>query len=110
MSYLDPRAGQASGDETNAPESHGYRVPDDAGDPYADFRYAEPAYPPRAWHANEPVTAPPASGLPEPAAFEPVDPEPVRRGPGRRRARAADRPKGRAGRNLPAAIGVGVGL
>jgi len=38
------------------------------------------------------------------------DPETRRRGPGRRRAGADGRPRRRAGRNLPAAIAVGVGL
>ncbi|GIF02906.1 hypothetical protein Asi03nite_04440 [Actinoplanes siamensis] len=74
MSYLDPRAGQTSGDDTSVP-----------------------AYPNRAWHADE--QAPPS--------------EPARRGPGRRRAgrgRSPEQGKSRAGRNLPAAIAVGLSL
>ncbi len=48
----------------------------------------------------------PRAGQPESA---PLAPEPGPHGPGRRRAGKSARP-GRSGRNLPAAIGVGVGL
>ena len=110
MSYLDPRAGQTSGDDTSVPPPYYYGVPGDSRDPYAGQGY-EPA-----WHADEPAAqaAPiqPQFVEPPPPAAEP-DPvtEPSRRGPGRRRAAANGRPKGsRAGRNLPAAIAVGVSL
>jgi phosphatidate cytidylyltransferase len=83
MSYLDPRAGQTSGDDTSVPPSYGY----------ADSR-------PR--HLGD--VNPPNAAEPRP------EPEPARRGPGRRRASKAGKGKGRAGRNLPAAIAVGVGL
>ncbi|GAB2624402.1 phosphatidate cytidylyltransferase [Paractinoplanes abujensis] len=88
MSYLDPRAGQSAGDDTSVP----------------------------AWHAGEDVPTGqlplvPASDRNVPASDRNV-PAPEHIIPtteqkpqmGRRRA------KGRAGRNLPAAIGVGVGL
>jgi len=80
MSYLDPRAGQTSGDDPNAP------VPYDYGHRHADEQA-------RPEHLGD---LPPA--------------EPARRGPGRRRATSAGKPKGRAGRNLPAAIAIGLGL
>jgi phosphatidate cytidylyltransferase len=85
MSYLDPRAGQASGDDTGVPP------------PYA----AAPA-----WHADEPVA--PATETPTP---EPVVDEEPEKGKRKGRRRASGKPKGgRAGRNLPAAIAVGVSL
>ncbi|XVU24172.1 phosphatidate cytidylyltransferase [Actinoplanes sp. CA-054009] len=69
MSYLDPRAGRTSGDDT-------------------------------AWHAAEDA----------PTTQMPVV-EPSKKGPGKRRAGKGGEPTtSRAGRNLPAAIGVGVGL
>ena len=71
MSYLDPRAGQTSGDDMGAP------VP--------------------AWHADEQA---------RPQHLGDVT-EPDKKGPGKRRA---GRSKGRAGRNMPAAIAVGVSL
>jgi phosphatidate cytidylyltransferase len=89
MSYLDPRAGQSSGDDTSVPAPYAYGVPGDTGNPQAGF----PAAP--AWHAGEDV---PTGQLP----LVPTTEEKPQLG--RRRA------KGRAGRNLPAAIGVGVGL
>jgi len=67
-------------------------------DPSADFRHVPdgaPLEPPPPWPPLEPPSATP-------------EPEEARRGPGRRRA--TGKPGGRAGRNLPAAIGVGVGL
>ena len=100
MSYLDPRAGQASGDDTSVPAPYAYDVPGETA-PDAGFRGAQPA-----WHAGEDV---PTGHLPT------VAPEPEAQR-GRRRAGAGSRtdvvarPVGRAGRNLPAAIGVGVGL
>ena len=97
MSYLDPRAGHSSGDDTSVPAPYAYGVPGDPG-PDQGFGGAEPA-----WHAGGDV---PTGQLP---AVEPP------RARGRRRAEGrADevvaKPVGRAGRNLPAAIGVGVGL
>ena len=82
MSYLDPRAGQTSGDDTGTPYD---------GVPYADLRHTPPGWsqPAPATHADDEATTP----------------EPARRARGRRRA---DKP--RAGRNLPAAIAVGLGL
>ncbi|GAA0550399.1 hypothetical protein GCM10010172_35580 [Paractinoplanes ferrugineus] len=71
MSYLDPRAGQTSGDTTSAPE---------------------------AWHADDPA---------RPEHLGDVT-EPDKKSRGRRRA--GKPAKGRAGRNLPAAIAVGVSL
>ena len=136
MSYLDPRAGQTSGDDTNVPPPYFYGVTDsdgypyaaepDATDPYADFRgfEAEPA-----WDADDMVppnhfgdagfddAVPNPTTQPDP--MTPLDSmtqpdrmsQPGPRGPGKRRAGANGRPTGgRAGRNLPAAIAVGVGL
>ncbi|MEV4346119.1 phosphatidate cytidylyltransferase [Actinoplanes sp. NPDC049596] len=87
MSYLDPRAGRTSGDDTGVPAPYAYDVPGD-----------------KAWHAAEDV---PTNQLPV------VKPEEPKRGPGRRRAKGGgpgEPTTSRAGRNLPAAIGVGVGL
>jgi phosphatidate cytidylyltransferase len=103
MSYLDPRAGQSG---------------DDTGDPYADFRRDNSGFtqePSQSWHADDqPVTADRPMAADEP---EPARPKSVK---GRRRANSGGRPtterkpttggKGRAGRNLPAAIAVGVSL
>jgi phosphatidate cytidylyltransferase len=114
MSYLDPRAGQA-GDDRNAPTPYRYGAGTGAS----------------AWHADEPATALPAeinSGEASPAGTNPVtnpaetpiepaamteksDPEPSPRGRGKRRAGGQGKPKGgRSGRNMPAAIAVGVSL
>nr|WP_296068906.1 phosphatidate cytidylyltransferase [uncultured Actinoplanes sp.] len=93
MSYLDPRAGQASGDDTGVPAPYAY----------ADVQPTQSHQPDRpgeqAWHADE----------------KKVDEEDKKRGPGKRRAAKKankdGRPgKSRAGRNLPAAIAVGVSL
>jgi phosphatidate cytidylyltransferase len=73
MSYLDPRAGQTSGDDTSVPAP--------------------------AWHAAEDAATGP---LP---VVAPVTESSDKKANGRRRAKG-----GRAGRNLPAAIGVGFGL
>ncbi|WP_328461477.1 phosphatidate cytidylyltransferase [Actinoplanes sp. NBC_00393] len=83
MSYLDPRAGQASGDDTSVPAPYVY---DPSGVPTAGS-----APPSQAWHADEPAGPAPKNAK------------------GRRRA-GKEQKKSRAGRNLPAAIGVGVGL
>lgn len=79
MSYLDPRAGHPSDDDTSVPPSYGY----------ADSR---------PQHLGDMTPPPPAA----------PEPEPAKRGPGRRRA--SNKGKSRAGRNLPAAIAVGVSL
>ena len=113
MSYLDPRAGHSSGDDTSVPAPSYYDAP---GEPYAGSPYAGEPYGGQrgeaiepAWHVDETVS----QAVPVPPAAEEPDPttEPSRRGPGKRRAGANGRPKGsRAGRNLPAAIAVGVSL
>ncbi|GIE84143.1 phosphatidate cytidylyltransferase [Actinoplanes regularis] len=82
MSYLDPRAGQTSGDDTSVPTPYAYGSP------------GGPAYQNPAWHADE---------------QRPETP-PAKRGPGKRRAGRGEKGKSRAGRNLPAAIAVGVSL
>jgi phosphatidate cytidylyltransferase len=89
MSYLDPRAGQTSGDDPGVPSPYAY------GDPYAVSRHAPDGEP--AWHADE-----------KPEAM--TTPPPPPQGPGKRRADRKDKPNGRAGRNLPAAIAVGLSL
>ncbi|MGX6607251.1 phosphatidate cytidylyltransferase [Micromonosporaceae bacterium Da 78-11] len=110
MSYLDPRAGQPSGDDTSPPASYPYGAQAEPADPYADFRPAAPApvngMP--AWHADEPGSE---AFRPVPEDV-PITEQPIQRGPGRRRAGKSDKgaSKGRSGRNLPAAISVGVGL
>ncbi|AEV88137.1 phosphatidate cytidylyltransferase [Actinoplanes sp. SE50] len=88
MSYLDPRAGQNSGDT-----------------------YAEPAYQNPAWHADE--RAPDPMNHADEKAPDPMNSDDEsRRGPGKRRAGRGRKPEGksRAGRNLPAAIAVGLSL
>jgi phosphatidate cytidylyltransferase len=99
MSYLDPRAGQTSGDDTSVPAPYVHGHPVDPGDPYAEYRQA-------AWHADERDARP--ENLGDVAAAPPPAPP---RGPGRRRAGSGgNQPQGRAGRNLPAAIAVGLVL
>lgn len=95
MSYLDPRAGQGPGDDAgvSAPRSP-YAVP---GDPYADFRATAPGPAAAAWPADDPELLA-------------ITEQPVQRGPGKRRAGSRGGQKSRAGRNLPAAIAVGVSL
>jgi phosphatidate cytidylyltransferase len=124
MSYLDPRAGQGSGDDTSVPPPYPFGAPGEPGDPYADFGRTTPgpaAYeaPARhadevpARHADQPAVAVP---VPVPVPDEdqlPVTEQPVQRGPGKRRAGAKGNKAGqksRAGRNLPAAIVVGLSL
>ncbi len=68
MSYLDPRAGHSSGDDTSVPAPYAYGVPGDPG-PDQGFGGAEPA-----WHAGGDV---PTGQLPT------VEPSRAR---GRRRA------------------------
>lgn len=98
MSYLDPRA-QAAGDDTSGPAAYAYGA--DAATP--------------AWRADEPEA--PAAGRAGPGTGGDGEADPMeepyadgkRRGRGKRRA--GGKPKGsRAGRNLPAAIAVGVSL
>ncbi|MEV6298671.1 phosphatidate cytidylyltransferase [Actinoplanes sp. NPDC051861] len=87
MSYLDPRAGQASGDDTSVPAPYVY-------DP--NIRHTPTA----AWHADQ--------REPQPANEPAAAPKGAK---GRRRAgRGQNKDKSRAGRNLPAAIAVGVSL
>jgi phosphatidate cytidylyltransferase len=122
MSYLDPRAGQASDDDTSAPAPYTYGMPGaEAAAPawHAD----EPAAPPATQPAARPVTQSAARPVTQPAAqpatqpgsegkADPMDePTPEAKGRGKGRRRAGGKPKGsRAGRNLPAAIAVGVSL
>lgn len=128
MSYLDPRGRHSSpgDDAAPAPSPHPYDARgDEEPDPYAQYRLAagDPG-------ADRPVSledAPPAgtSGDAYPegrgwnaptAVTAPLQDEPVsavrRRGPGKRRADRSGAPVRRraAGRNLPAAIAVGLGL
>ncbi|GLY04842.1 MULTISPECIES: phosphatidate cytidylyltransferase [Actinoplanes] len=112
MSYVDPRAGQASGDDTNVPAPYAYGPPGLPEDPYADPRRspAAPAYPNPAWHADQQAVTkePPVTPEPQDGTDESRPKGKVR---GRRRAKRGQKPGGsRAGRNLPAAIGVGLGL
>jgi len=105
-----------------------YRFPgDDGPDPFAGLRPAagrpaslEDVAPPQpAWDGPPPQAAwdePPArpawdapTAATSTAQAEWEQDHPERRGPGRRRA-GRDRTTGRAGRNLPAAIAVGLGL
>ncbi|WP_306212004.1 phosphatidate cytidylyltransferase [Actinoplanes sp. RD1] len=114
MSYLEPRGGHpsAGGRASGSPGASG---PDGFG-PAARFdRSAE------VEHVEAPVAepawaAPTAATSTSQAEWELTTAEAaVRRGPGKRRAGrdgkpAPAKPAGKAGRNLPAAIGVGVGL
>ena len=114
MSYLDPRGGHTSpGDGTDVPLPYTYDLPrDEEPDPYPDHRTTngrpDPARPtsvddPPSTSWNTPTSvATPGLGSYHKAP---------RRGPGRRRADRSGAPvRSRAGRNLPAAIAVGVGL
>lgn len=126
MSYLDPRAGQPSGDDTSvpAPPYHGAQ----GGDPYGGYDQPYGS----SWHADEPAQPAPAepgwqapteahvsggrqqtpavedAAVPEQAADEPEPP--AKRVKGKRRAGRKSGSGSRAGRNLPAAIAVGVSL
>ncbi|GIF10433.1 phosphatidate cytidylyltransferase [Actinoplanes teichomyceticus] len=112
MSYLDPRAGQASGDDTSVPAPYVHHTPGTPEDPYAEHRRSQavPAYPDPSRHADEPAGGVPARHGPMSAAQDLPEP-PGKRVKGKRRAGRgrADR-KSRAGRNLPAAIAVGLSL
>jgi phosphatidate cytidylyltransferase len=129
MSHLDPQrsAGSRSWDRADAPAALPWPDRDLepgqwAGDPGAGDTVTFPAPDTSAFPA--PGLAAPYSLAPHPAAYPMEGPaggdaEPApsrgRRGPGRRRASSArpptqQPPPSRAGRNLPAAIGVGVAL
>lgn len=111
MSYLDPRAGRAPGDDTDvpAPYYHGSPTPQPPAWPppteSPSWQMAQPAAQPQHPDARPPVTddgpvTEMGTDVPSPKGAK-----------GRRRAtRAQSKGKGRAGRNLPAAIGVGVSL
>ena len=93
MSYLDPRAGHSSGDDTGVPAQYAY----------ADFQPPTPSEQSQAWHADETELDPHDDN-------DENDPK-RKRGPGKRRAKGKTKGVGnRAGRNLPAAIAVGVSL
>jgi len=111
MSYLEPRGGQASsGDpyalyrqqqaEAQAATDHAY----DEAPPNDETGTAAPAHPPWA-------VAAPATSTSEAEWELTIAERGKQRGPGRRRADRNGAPvKSRAGRNLPAAIAVGVSL
>jgi len=114
MSYLEPRgghnpSGRASG-QPDVPTPYAYDVPAEGPDPYAAYRreqVSEPA--PQPW--NEATAATSTSH----AEWELTAAEtPAGRGPGKRRAgrggKPPAQPSGRAGRNLPAALAVGISL
>ncbi|MEV6347227.1 phosphatidate cytidylyltransferase [Actinoplanes sp. NPDC051851] len=118
MSYLDPRAGQASGDDTSVPAPYVHDSTYPAGAPAYPagapaYPQGDPAYPDQAWRAGEPEPVP----VPETDPDVDPDPEPGppggKRVKGKRRAkrgRGGEKGPGRAGRNLPAAIAVGLSL
>jgi phosphatidate cytidylyltransferase len=102
VGHLDPPVGESGPRDRTAHD----------GEPSEAGSEGEDGLPFRARHPGAAPGAYPISGPPnEPVEFsQPV--EPRRRGPGRRRAGRDGKPvrPGRAGRNLPAAIGVGVAL
>ncbi len=103
MSYLDPRGGNIpSGDRSSDPDAPApyaaYWVPDDDAEP--DDHGVEVAAEPPHEQIGPAWNAPTAATSTSEAEFALTAGQPV---PGRRRA-------GRAGRNLPAAIGVGLSL
>ena len=114
MSYLDPRGGHSSpGDGSDVPLPYSYDQPrDEEPDPYADSRTlnGQPAPDLSAGLDDPPSTgwnAPTSVATPGLGSYDKVP----RHGPGRRRADRSGAPvRNRAGRNLPAAIAVGVGL
>ena len=131
MSYLEPRGGQnpsggrASG-QPDAPAPYGLDPPAEEPDPYAAQRRqaaqqaAETgpvwnAFTPGAEPAAPPWDPPVAATSTSQAEWELTAAEAEgSRGPGRRRAgrdgKSPAKPAGRAGRNLPAAIAVGVSM
>jgi phosphatidate cytidylyltransferase len=128
MSYLEPRGGQtpsggrASG-QPDVPAPYGPDLPAEGSDPYAAHRRQaaqQAADTGPVWNAFTPGPAPvaPPPWDPPVAATSTAQAEwelataeaEGARGPGRRRAGREVKPAGRAGRNLPAAIAVGVGM
>ncbi|MFI7547736.1 phosphatidate cytidylyltransferase [Actinoplanes sp. NPDC049599] len=131
MSYLEPRGGQtpsggrASG-QPDVPAPYGLDVPAEEPDPYAAHRRQaaqQAAETGPVWNAFTPGPPPaPPSWDPPVAATSTSQAEweltaaeaEGSRGPGRRRAgrdgKPPVKPAGRAGRNLPAAIAVGVSM
>jgi phosphatidate cytidylyltransferase len=135
MSYLEPRGGhtpsggRASG-QPDAPAPYVSGVPAEEPDPYATYRRQADAQQATesgpSWNAFTPgpAEAPAAPPVPEwsaptaatstsQAEWELTEAESPR-GPGRRRAgrdgKSPAKPAGRAGRNLPAAIAVGLSM
>ena len=131
-----PSGGRASG-QPDVPAPYGLGVPAGEPDPYADYRRQAAEESTRggpSWDAFTP--GPAAVAEPEPGGVEPSAPWVAAtaatstsqaeweltaaeaqgpRGPGKRRAGRGGKPPvakpaGRAGRNLPAAIAVGVGM
>jgi phosphatidate cytidylyltransferase len=117
MSYLEPRgghtsSGRASG-QPDVPPTYAYDVPAEGPDPYAPYRHQPdepaPSGPAPLWNAATAATST------SHAEWElTVAETPAGRGPGKRRAGRGGKPPapqaGRAGRNLPAAIAVGLSL
>jgi phosphatidate cytidylyltransferase len=95
MSYVDPRARQIPGDDTSVPAPFVH----ESEEPHAALRHTEAV---RAYTGTGSMTEP-----------DPPNQDPGRNGgKGRRRAGRGRKPQGgsRAGRNLPAAIAVGLSL
>jgi phosphatidate cytidylyltransferase len=131
MSYLEPRGGQtpsggrASG-QPDVPAPYGLDVPAEEPDPYAAHRRQaaqEAAETGPVWNAFTPGPEPVAPHWDPPVAATSTSQAEWEltateaegsRGPGRRRAGRAGKPPvkpaGRAGRNLPAAIAVGISM
>ncbi len=116
MSYLEPRGGYAgdrsSDPDVSAPYAHG--VPDGGeDDPYATTEFRRPASleDVRVAEAGPAWNHAPAETSTSQAEWDLSSDAPTPRGPGKRRAGRDGKPVGgRAGRNLPAAVAVGVGL
>ncbi|MEU4561679.1 phosphatidate cytidylyltransferase [Actinoplanes sp. NPDC023936] len=119
MSYLDPRAGRAPGDDTNVPAPYS-RHSQPAPPPWPPQEHTPPAWPPatsQGWQSEQKpeqqLEEQPEEQLDASIEELPITEQPVapRGAKGRRRAgRGQKGGKSRAGRNLPAAIGVGVTL
>ncbi len=110
MSYLEPRGGYA-GDRSSDPDVSSPYAPD--GSDRATGEFARPANLEDVRVAEEGPewNHAPAETSTSQAEWELTTSAPTPRGPGRRRAGRNGKPAaGRAGRNLPAAIAVGVGL
>jgi phosphatidate cytidylyltransferase len=112
MSYLEPHGGQTSSGDPYASfrqQQAGEQAADDHASttPEDDSGEAQPAAP--AWVEASPATSTSAAEWELTVAEQ--EKEPGKRGPGKRRAGRAGAPaKSRAGRNLPAAIAVGLSL